>query len=127
MLSQHKTYPPLHEFFLKFITNLNFSPHVPDVVNSNYCYLFHRAYQAHNQIGWENFLRGFIVHDWKCLQYKYFLKLKTKDIHAVDKWACMVIKQLLELHWVMWTNRCDLIAQDNIQSYEGRQRQELTS
>ena len=72
-------------------------------------------------------MRGFIAHDWQCLQYKYFLKLKTKDVHAVDKWARMVIKQLLELHRVMWKNRCDLIAQDNIQSYGGRQRQELTS
>ena len=40
MLSQHKTYPPLHEFFLKFITNLNFSPHEPVVVNSNFCTCF---------------------------------------------------------------------------------------
>ena len=50
---------------------------------------------------------------------------KTKDIHAVDKWARMLIKQLLEFHRVMWKQCCDLIAQANKQTYEGRQRQEL--
>ena len=37
----------------------------------------------------------------------------------------MIIKQLLEVHIVMWKQRCNLIAQTNEQTYEGRQRQKL--
>ena len=91
-LQQHHTYPPLADFILEFITENTFDPEEPMVINPRYCLLFHNAFHRQKQVGWENFSRGLIVFDWKCIQYKYFLQKKTKDIHAVDKWTRMIIR-----------------------------------
>ena len=68
-----------------------------------------------------NFSRGFIANDWKRIQYLHLMENKTKDIHAVDKWVTMVIKNLLEIHQVMWKDRCEIIAATNELTYEGHQ------
>ena len=86
----------------------------------------HQAFDRQQQIGWKNFSRGFIVFDWKCIQYHYLVENETKDIHAVDKWARMVIKNLLEYHRIMWKHRCDVIAKENELSWEGRQRKDMS-
>ena len=124
-LHDHNTYPPLAEFILSFISENDFNPEEPSIINPRYCLLFHQAYHRQQQIGWENFSRGFIAFDWKCIQYRYLVENKTKDIHAVDKWARMVIKNLLEYHRIMWKHRCDAIANENEFSYEGRQRKDM--
>ena len=126
-LYDHKTYPPLIEFILDFLNENDFNPIEPAVINPRYCMLFHHAYHRQRMIGWENFSRGLIAFDWKCIQYKYFVKQETKDIYAVDKWARMVVKNLLEIHRNMWKQRCDIIEQENEVSYEGRQRKDMYS
>ena len=96
MLAQHNTYPPLHEFLVDFITQQNFSPHEPDVVNPRYGELFQRAYKVQNQIGWEIFSCGLIAHEWKCLLYQHDMESKTKDIRAIT----VVQKVIVSKKWL---------------------------
>ena len=65
-LQQHHTYPPLADFIIEFITDNNFDPEEPMVINPRYCLLFHKAFHRQKQVGWENFSRGLIVFNWKC-------------------------------------------------------------
>ena len=53
----------------------------------------HEAYVSQSMIGWENFSRGILSSQWKRIQYRHLLDKEYKDIHAVDKWIRMVMKQ----------------------------------
>ena len=92
---------PLAEFLVQFVSSYDFSPEEPLIGNARYCLPFYYAFYSQKLIGWENFSRGRILEKWKSIQYLYCLQEKTKDIHTVDKWARMLIEQLLECHRVM--------------------------
>ena len=96
-------------------------------MNPRYCLLCHQAYVRQEQIGWENLSRGLISSDWKRIQYLHLLEKETKDIYAVHKWTRMIIRNMLEFHRVMWKQRCELIAEKNKLTYEGRQRHDMHS
>lgn len=91
-------YLPLSEFIIDFITSNTFSSEELSIVNPRYCMLFHQTYITQKMIGWEHFSRGYITLKWKRIQYLHLLEIKTEDIHAVDIWARMVIRSLLEIH-----------------------------
>ena len=59
------------------------------------------------------------------MQYEYYRKLKWKDIHAVDKWARMIITTILKFHRTMWGLRCKLVAEEKTETYEARQRLDI--
>ena len=63
---------------------------------------------------------------WKAVQYEYYKEIKRKDIHAVDKWARMLIKTVLEFNRTMWKNRCNIIKEENKATYNQRQRMDIT-
>lgn len=71
-----------------------------------------------------NFFRGIISKYWKTIQHKYYVQIQRKDVHAVDKWARMIIKELLEFNRTMWKNRCNLITLAKTATYDERQRQD---
>ena len=70
------------------------------------------------------FFRGIISKYWKTIQHKYYVQIQRKDVHAVDKWARMIIKELLEFNRTMWKNRCNLITLAKTATYDERQRQD---
>ena len=80
------------------------------VVNPRYALLIDIAYQNQTLFEWQNFYRGFITIHWKKIQYKYLLELNHGDIHAVDKWSRMLIKNILEFSRLMWNERCTIVA-----------------
>ena len=71
-------------------------------------------------------MRGYVSKYWKAVQYEYYKEIKRKDIHAVDKWARMLIKTVLEFNRTMWKNRCNIIKEENKASYDQRQRMDIT-
>ena len=87
--------------------------------------LFREAYLSQTMIGWQKFYRGFISIRWRHLQYKYFVELVYGDVHAMDKWARMVILNILEVSRLMWNERCIIVAKERDSSYEGRQIQQM--
>ena len=112
----------LEKFLLDVVKTNDFDPGEPVIANAKFCVPFYHAFRIQSILGWDNFARGIVAKEWKSLQYKYYLQEKTKDIHAVDKWARMLIKQIIEIYRIMWKYYCDYIAKENEQSYEGRQR-----
>ena len=59
------------------------------------------------------------------IQYKYLLELSHGDIHAVDKWARMLTKHILEFSRIMWNERCTIVAAERDASYNGRKRRQM--
>ena len=125
LLDRHRTYPPLSDFLIDYVTHNDYTtPIEPLLLKPKYTILMHEAYVSQSMIGWENFSRGILSSQWKRIQYRHLLDKEYKDIHAVDKWIRMVMKQLLEFHRSLWKIRCDIVATEKEQTYEGRQRQD---
>ena len=99
------------------------TPVEPLLLDQKFCIQLHEAYQSQLQIGWDNFSRGIISTKWKSLQYRHLVTIESRDIHDVDKWARTTIAQLLEFHRLQWIQRCDTVAKENKNSYEGRLQQ----
>jgi len=118
--------PPLADFIYETVANQNVQPDDPNIVNPRYMNGFEKAYQSQINIGWDNFLRGYISKHWKAVQYEYYKEIQRKDIHAVDKWARMLIKTVLEFNRTMWKNRCNIINEENKATYDQRQRMDIT-
>jgi len=121
----HRTYPPLAELFYEVLANPGSIPELPVVANPNFILLFEKAFQSQSMIGWNNFIRGFISKKWKAVQYAYVRKLKRRDIHAVDKWARMIIKTIIEFTRSMWKIRCGIVSDEKKATYEQRQRMDI--
>jgi len=119
-------YPPLADFIYETVANQNVQPDDPNIINPRYMNGFEKAYQSQINIGWDNFLRGYISKHWKAVQYEYYKEIQRKDIHAVDKWARMLIKTILEFNRTMWKNRCNIIKEENKATYDQRQRMDIT-
>lgn len=126
LLDRHKTYPPLTEFFLDYMKNNDFTePMEPLILNPRYTVVLHEAFTSQSRLGWDNFSKGLISEHWKRVQYRHLLKNENKDIHAVDKWARMIIRQMLEFYRSLWKKRCDVVAAEKEQTYVGRQRRDI--
>ena len=122
-MKQNRTYPPLREFIIDCIRYPDFStPPAPLIANPRYALLVETAFINQTQIGWPNFYRGLISIQWKKIQYQYFLELNYGDVHAVDKWARMLTKHILEFSRIMWNERCTIVAAERDASYDGRKR-----
>ena len=124
-LKNYKTYAPLADFIYDMVAQQDLKPDSPTIVNPRYTYLFERAYKSQCNIGWENFMRGYISKHWKAIQYEHYKVLGRKDIHAVDKWSRMIIKTILEFNRTMWKNRCDIVQLDKKATYNQRQRMDI--
>ena len=125
-LNKHRTYPPLRDFLLDCFTYPNFhDPPQPLIANPRYIQLFHEAFTSQTSVGWSNFYRGFISKGWKQMQYKYYLEIVYRDIHAVDKWCRMLISNILEFSRIQWNERCKIVAAEKEFSYDGRTRKQL--
>lgn len=122
-----KTYPPLAKYIITYLENLHQkrSPDQPPTVDQKYHSKFQQAYVNQCSIGWDNFLRGIISMQWRFLQHNYFLEIKNRDMYAVDKWARMLIKSLLEMNRRMWMERCAILHAENNATYERRRRDEI--
>ena len=121
-LDYHRTYPSLAQLLYAIFEETTFEPpYEPIIANPTFMLIFHRAFQEQNGIGWQNLVRGLISKSWKCVQHEYYRKLKWKDIHAVDKWALMIINTILESHRTMSGLRCKLVAEAKSETYEARQ------
>ena len=59
------------------------------------------------------------------IQCQYFLELNHGDVHAVDKWARMLTKNILEFSRIMWNERCTIVAAERDASYDGRKRRQM--
>ena len=122
----HNTYPPLadmlYDFFKKGTLD---SPDEPIIVNPNFLLSFHTAYQHQTAIGWRNMARGLIAKTWKSIQFDYYRQQQCKDIFAVDKWARMIIYEILEYNRTMWGNRCNIVAEEKTATFETRQRVDI--
>ena len=125
-LKNYKTCPPLADSIYDIVAQQDFNPESPTIVNPHYAYLFEQAYKSQCNIGWENFMRGYISKHWKPIQYEHCKLIGREDIHAVDKWSRMVIKTILEFNRTMWKNRCDIIQLDKKATYDQRQRMDIT-
>ena len=123
-LKRYKTYLPLADFLYELVETFAKNPEEPATANAKYNLIFHQAYQQQSNIGWENFFRGFISKHWKTVQHKYYIQINRIDIHAVDKWARMIIKTMLEFNRTMWKSRYNLIAEAKTVTYDERQRQD---
>ena len=122
-MKQNRTYPPLREFIIDCIRYPDFStPPTPLIANPRYALLTDTPFTNQTQIGWPNFYRGLISIQWKKIQYQYLLELNHGDIHAVDKWARMLTKNILEFSRIMWNERCTIAVAERDASYDGRKR-----
>ena len=57
--------------------------------------------------------------------HAYVRQLKRRDIHAVDKWARMIIKTIIEFTRSMWKIRCGIVSDEKKATYEQRQRMDI--
>ena len=87
-LIDFKTHTPLIDFILEFFENPTFEPpKEPVIAHPLSSQLFHYAYREQSQIGWDHFARGLISSRWRHLQQIQLQRIKSKDIHTLDKWA----------------------------------------
>ena len=97
-----KTYPPLIDFILEFFEKSTFEPpEEPVIAHPLSSQLFHYAYREQNQIGWNHLAWGLISSRWRHLQQIHLQRIKSKDIHALNKWARAFIETILEYNRVL--------------------------
>lgn len=56
ILDRHKTYPPLSEFLIDYVTNNDFTePMEPLILNPRYTFVLHEAFTSQSYLGWNIF------------------------------------------------------------------------
>eukprot|EP00978_Attheya_sp_CCMP212_P028032 scaffold95624_cov59-Attheya_sp.AAC.1 len=63
----------------------------------------HLAILAQSKIGWQNFLDGFVAHQWDVVQSEYYKQ--THSRHSPNLWLAGLIRQMWNLSHAMWTHR----------------------
>lgn len=61
------------------------------------------AILAQSKIGWQNFLDGFVAHQWDVVQSEYYEQ--THSRRSPNLWLAGMIRQMWNLSQAMWTHR----------------------
>jgi hypothetical protein len=59
--------------------------------------------RAQDEIGWQNFLEGGVLHAWSEKQHDYYAWLQREN--TGKRWTTLLIKKLWEISWNMWEQR----------------------
>jgi hypothetical protein len=102
---------------LAWLVKLDTDPEIMDVLigNLRHCFLSVEAQstvltnwiriglQRQQEIGWVNFLEGFILWDWQELQQKYYSSICS--LHTGQRWHHVLLNRLWDIAWKLWEHR----------------------
>ena len=125
-MERFDTHPAIVQVIIKSIQEGKptfFSQHVhPDQRGT----LLHKAAQAQDKIGWQNFFKGHIAQEWSIAQHRYTNKGR-KNPPSPTSWAKNIIIGIYKFSLSMWENRNNIVHEKNDENVTIREAEEINS
>lgn len=111
-LGSRQTKPDLHKYILKRIKQWYRDPIQP--LPTEYTYpsdhVSWTMIASQDDIGWGNFIDGFLHLDWEGVQQAYYEYIGSRKTGR--RWVETLIRQFWNIAWDMWVHRCRLMMSD---------------
>ena len=109
-MKKKHTHPELRIVLAKGLLHwMEFGTHIEiwELDESPYREELEQAIQAQNFIGWDNMLKGRILHNWGDIQMKYYEEYydEVPNYLSATTWASKLIRQLLYFSLSAWQHR----------------------
>jgi hypothetical protein len=94
------TDPEITEVIIGKLRHCFLSVNSPPTVTTNRIRI---GLQRQQEIGWVNFMEGFIVRDWQELQHKYYSSIRS--LRTGRRWHQALLNRLWDIAWKLWEHR----------------------
>lgn len=97
-LQEQKTEDALREAILDMLKGWQSNPH-----RYLYSLEFDNIFAKQNQIGWKNFMFGFMAKEWSQAQQSYYESIASR--RTGKRWVSALIRKLWDIAWDLWDHR----------------------
>ena len=129
LLINLRTLPELQHHIIRTMRQWHNDEHIPEgiLINSSSEYADDLIVAHKNQmkVGYDLFVKGFLVREWGMLQRRYYSKEIRDNKYNSVRWTRVLVDKLLTIGNMIWEERCSILHAEKRLTEEARYREYL--